>query len=176
MSNIKTYKKVGTLEINSGRVDITDPCYDADVWCRMNNVEVKAGIYDCYVLLSGRGDRRVDAMAIVHQEANLDRPVNIDDMQAIDYVCVDAGLMSISEAGTKPDYTDEEWGKACGYLFDQKPSHPTMLVTNQLTFRSDKKMFWATSGDGDGSYDVFVINTHDRNNAEAVPDMIEIFF
>lgn len=176
MSNIKTYKKVGTLEINSGRIDITDPCYDADVWCRMNNVEIKAGIYDCYVLLGGSKGRRVDAMAIVHQDANLDTPIDIDDMQAIDYVCVDAGLMSISEAGTKPDYTDEEWEKICHYLFDKRTSGPTVLVTSQLTFRHDKQMFWATSGDGDGSYDVFVINTHDRKNAKAVPDMIEIFF
>lgn len=31
-----------------GVVDITDPCYDKDVWCRMN-AEVKSGTYDCRV-------------------------------------------------------------------------------------------------------------------------------
>lgn len=31
-----------------GVVDITDPCYDKDAWCRMN-AEVKSGTYDCRV-------------------------------------------------------------------------------------------------------------------------------
>ena len=31
-----------------GLIDITDPCYDKDVWCRMN-ATVKAGTYECRV-------------------------------------------------------------------------------------------------------------------------------
>ena len=30
-------------------VDITDPCYDRDTWCRMNGVKIKPGNYKCIV-------------------------------------------------------------------------------------------------------------------------------
>lgn len=31
--------KIGVMDFH-GSVDITDPCYDKDVWCRMNNVKI----------------------------------------------------------------------------------------------------------------------------------------
>lgn len=31
-----------------GAIDITDPCYDKDVWCRIT-ATVKAGTYECRV-------------------------------------------------------------------------------------------------------------------------------
>ena len=40
--------KIGVMDFH-GSVDITDPCYDKDVWCRMNNVKVSEGEYACYV-------------------------------------------------------------------------------------------------------------------------------
>lgn len=41
-------KKIGTMNFH-GSVDVTDPCYDRDVWCRMNDVKIKQGEYDCYI-------------------------------------------------------------------------------------------------------------------------------
>ena len=41
-------KKIGTMDFH-GSVDITDPCYNKDVWCRMNDVKIKEGIYTCMV-------------------------------------------------------------------------------------------------------------------------------
>ena len=40
--------KIGVMDFH-GSVDITDPCYDKDVWCRMNNVKLSEGEYACYV-------------------------------------------------------------------------------------------------------------------------------
>ena len=40
--------KIGVMDFH-GSVDITDPCYDKDVWCRMNNVKISEGEYACYV-------------------------------------------------------------------------------------------------------------------------------
>ena len=45
----KKFEKVGVLNLEGGKIDITDPCYDNDVWCRINNVNVKPGKYNCYV-------------------------------------------------------------------------------------------------------------------------------
>lgn len=37
-------KKIGTMDFH-GSVDITDPCYDRDVWCRMTDVKIRKGVY-----------------------------------------------------------------------------------------------------------------------------------
>ena len=41
-------KKIGVVDFH-GSVDITDPCYDKDVWCRMNDVKISDGEYTCNV-------------------------------------------------------------------------------------------------------------------------------
>ena len=33
-------KKIGIKDFH-GSVDITDPCYSRDVWCRMNDMKIK---------------------------------------------------------------------------------------------------------------------------------------
>ena len=40
----------------SGKIDITDPCYDRDVSGRINNYPVKAGLYSCYYTEKDCGD------------------------------------------------------------------------------------------------------------------------
>lgn len=39
-------KKIGTMDFH-GSVDITDPCYNRDVWCRMTDVKIRKGVYTC---------------------------------------------------------------------------------------------------------------------------------
>lgn len=39
-------KKIGTMDFH-GSVDITDPCYNRDVWCRMTDVKIRNGVYTC---------------------------------------------------------------------------------------------------------------------------------
>lgn len=39
-------KKIGTMDFH-GSVDITDPCYNRDVWCRMTDVNIRNGVYTC---------------------------------------------------------------------------------------------------------------------------------
>ena len=41
-------KKIGTMDFH-GSVDITDPCYNRDVWCRMTDVKIRKGVYTCMV-------------------------------------------------------------------------------------------------------------------------------
>lgn len=36
-------KKIGVMDFH-GSVDITDPCYDRDTWCRMNDVKSRKAI------------------------------------------------------------------------------------------------------------------------------------
>lgn len=39
-------KKIGTMDFH-GSVDITDPCYNRDVWCRITDVKIRKGVYTC---------------------------------------------------------------------------------------------------------------------------------
>lgn len=39
-------RKIGTMDFH-GSVDITDPCYNRDVWCRMTDVKIRKGVYTC---------------------------------------------------------------------------------------------------------------------------------
>lgn len=45
----RNFTDVGYLSIDNGKIDITDPCYDRDVWCRVNDVEVVPGKYVCQI-------------------------------------------------------------------------------------------------------------------------------
>ncbi len=42
------YELVGTLNITADEIDITDPSYDKDVWCRTRK-PITPGEYNCYV-------------------------------------------------------------------------------------------------------------------------------
>lgn len=35
-------KQIGVMDFH-GSVDITDPCYEKEVWCRMNGVKIRTG-------------------------------------------------------------------------------------------------------------------------------------
>ena len=45
----KQFEKVGQIHITGQHIDITDPCYDADVWCRTSIENMAPGMYNCMV-------------------------------------------------------------------------------------------------------------------------------
>lgn len=175
--------KIGELNIESGRIDITDPCYDADTWCRINGLEVKPGKYDCYVsVLDGKDaethGHRVVKMFIMHQDVDHSKELRA---HLIGSVCVDAGLMSISEADTKPDYTNDEWDTICenlDELLDSNPFGYSAVVSDEVTpGENPKPQFWASSGFGDGEYNVVVADSSTSEHlSEIVPDFVCIEF
>jgi hypothetical protein len=136
-------KKIGTKHFE-GIVDITDPCYDRDVWCRMT-AEVKAGEYECHIWrqtkkcnYDGREykDVRVGVIGIY-----LDGIIPAARvMEEIGEIGVDAGLAGFFM--NKPDYNDEEWDDLCNSIHD-----------GDAWIRDDG--FFSSSGYGDGCYGVY---------------------
>lgn len=176
------YKKVGFMMVNSGKIDITDPCYDADTWCRMNGIAVKPGKYNCYVsTLKGKmakeWGKRIVSMVIVHADADLTEPLGFNNIGSVG---VDAGLMSIAESGVKPDYSDTGWGEACYYLDelekDSKNGIDAFVSTKFSAGKKPKKQFWASSGFGDGYYGVYAIDSHNQKAREYIPDAVMVEF
>lgn len=50
-----TEKTYGTVMFPD-KIDITDPGYDEDVWCRVNNFPISAGEYECYAVIASNED------------------------------------------------------------------------------------------------------------------------
>ena len=129
---------VGQKEFGS-KVDITDPCYDKNVKCRINDIEIKPGLYNCYVNLysdketNGWGER-VASLEIIHLG------LTATSFKLIGSIGVDAGLAGIFQ--NKPDYTDEEW-----YDFCKRINVGKYWIINEG--------FFSSTGYGDGYYPVF---------------------
>ena len=43
-----TKRIIGVREFGD-TIDVTDPCYDDDVWCRLNDVKIVPGTYRCVI-------------------------------------------------------------------------------------------------------------------------------
>lgn len=131
-------------------VDITDPCYDHDVWCRINSVPIVPGLYDCTY---SNEEGRVSSCCIYHSSLS-QMP---SDVTYIGNIGVDAGLAGFFT--DKPDYNYEEWTEFCSHL----------------SFKDEgwivRDGFCSSSGWGDGCYDVY---GHKANETQY--DALQIVF
>ena len=137
--------KIGVMDFH-GSVDITDPCYDKDVWCRMNNVKISEGEYACYVWRHTDKGKYEDGSPYsyilvgaigIYRNGDIPRQ---KDMEEIGSIGVDAGLAGFFH--NKPDYSDEEWGRFC----DRVRNGDAWLTEDG---------FYSSSGYGDGCYGVY---------------------
>ena len=141
--SVMTAEHVGEKEFPRC-IDITDPCYNKDVWCRMNNVEIKPGTYRCVAWMSDEGDWGMRCMTAGIYHASVDKPVNSiinrQNEELIGEIGVDTGLAGFF--ADKPDYDDGEWADFCNN------------VRNGNAWILDEG-FCTSSGYGDGGYDVY---------------------
>ena len=130
----------GKLKFTSNKLDVTDPCYDKDVWCRMT-VDIIPGVYDYEVITY---DGRCRYISIKREGSGFVRRGLV-----IGNIGVDAGLAGFFE--NKPDYDDDAWMNVCMNI------HGTYGVV--ATDKDNKAPFgcecvFCYSGYGDGSYEV----------------------
>lgn len=145
MSWTKEYE-IGTFDLGT-EVDITDPCYDKGVWCRMTT-ECQPGTYTGYAYISDEGEwgERVAEISIFKDDIKCET----EDMELIGNIGVDAGLAGFFN--NKPNYPDDKWME---------------FLVNAGVFKSydeydyDKNYYcvdygvFSSSGYGDGGYDVY---------------------
>lgn len=159
----------GYLDLKDGRVDITDPCYNKDVWCRMNAVKVRPGIYRCryYMGVSFEEEDRklcveskMSPDMIKYMESDCSRRCFVTEIQLkgrsfqlnsnkwklLGKICVDAGMAGFFT--DKPDFNDEQWDDLWSYIKGQEPS---------CAYLKPELGFWTESGYGDGTYEVYAI-------------------
>lgn len=137
-------KKIGIKDFH-GSVDITDPCYNKDVWCRMNDVRIKEGEYTCiawYHTDKGEYNGKPYAYKMVgiigiYLKGKIPRQ---KAMKEIGSIGVDAGLAGFFH--NKPDYDDDAWSAFCDRV-------------HQGNVWMTEDGFYSSSGYGDGCYGVY---------------------
>ena len=145
--NSKFFEVVGTKKFGP-EIDITDPCYDRHVWCRLNNVKIKEGEYRCVVWKERIGyedylgnldyDTRISKIGIYYGDIP-----HAEKLEEIGEIGVDAGLAGFFN--DKPDYNDEEWMKLCSAIEGKD-------------YLINEEGFFSSSGYGDGCYPVYAEN------------------
>ena len=138
-------KEVGHFNFNKGIVSATDPCYNDDVWCRLDNIQIKPGEYRClaYTVAEGEDEGLVGICQIVY--GNMPAPKDGAERELLGTIGVDAGLAGFYQ--DKPNYTDDEWQDFCRKLHPADGGWADFLI--------NRDGFCTSSGGGDGEYPVF---------------------
>ena len=143
-----------------GTIDITDPCYDKNVWCR-TTATVKDGEYSCVIWKATESykfedkEHKYTLVGVIGIYLNGIIPTQ-KSMKEIDSIGVDAGLAGFFK--NKPDYNDDEWKEFCD------------SIRKGNAWIKDEG-FFSSSGHGDGCYPVYA--HYDANNEI---DALEIRF
>ena len=133
-------------------IDITDPSYEQDVWCRLNNIEIIPGEYTCSIWTLSNG--RIAKAGIYYNGIT----PNYDKMELIDAIGVDVAIAGFFNS-PKKDYSNVEWDIICK-MFDKND------------YANTNEGFMCRSGYGDGSYNVYGYKINDNEPYIA----IEIIF
>lgn len=147
-------------------VNLTDPSYRRDVWCRINDVPMVQGNYGCVAVLSDEGEwgKRVAKIGIYLDGVIPDK----EDMQLIvdsngspREVGVDSGNAGIFTAPI--DFAKWEWVEWC----NNHDCHDRFWLDEDGCASG----FAAMSGFGDGGYYAYVHKCYD-----GLADAVEIVF
>ena len=138
------FEVVGTKYFGS-EIDITDPCYDRDVWCRLNNVKIKEGEYRCIVWKKRTRyedyfgklcyDTRIVRIGIYRGDIP-----HTEKLEEIGDIRVDSGLAGFFNG--KLDYNNEEWSELCSAIKGKD-------------YLINEEGFFSSSGYSDGYYPVY---------------------
>lgn len=123
----------GTITLPDN-IDISDPAYDEDVWCRINNFPISAGEYECYVLTasneeSGGWGERIARIGIRKEKA--------DTFSRIGIIGVDTGMAGFFNCDNNLIFED---------ILNEGRCEDVYAYDNA---------FVSSSGYGDGVYEVF---------------------
>ena len=149
---MEAFEKI-TEQKFEGNICVTDPCYDKNIWCRVNDLDILPGIYNCYAA-KNESEVRIAACAIVHKD--YEHLVWSDNWAYGNNIGVDAGCAGFFE--NKPDFDHDAWKEICKYMRERR-------AQNQETFfleNEDWHGFWTESGYGDGGYDFYKLEKNGK--------------
>ena len=141
---------IGTINLTTGKVTVTDPCYDKGTWCSAELENVHKGEWEVIIdrVSCSFWGNRVACLKLHVVGENITEyreRVNAD-------IGGDAGVCGVFE--DKPNYGTSRWGSVCdemkGFAGIAKKENAFGCVGA-----------WSNSGFGDGSYDLYVARNDD---------------
>ena len=182
--------QVGKIHINTKDLDVTDPGYDDDVWCRLHIKDMQPGTYNCVVqyLEEGANAKRYFRAPITIAKASIyladgneaesvkQRVEAGRSWRMVGMVGVDSGQAGFF-AGHKPNFSDREWEELCNWMYDRKDVPQGDKPRDWYIRMFDEpcgESFWTASGYGDGAYSVHAI--HSLIGKKRVCTAVEIRF
>ena len=139
----KTYTH--EIKITGSQIDVTDPCYDSDVWYRIK-LPIIPGKYIAQAdeIESNQYGKRISQLSLIREEL-YKKDVH---EKIVGNIGVDAGLAGFFE--NKPDYNDKEWYEICDFLMNNNGNFYKCDLDSPLKCNG----VFSSSGFGDGAYDV----------------------
>lgn len=121
-----------------GAIDISDPSYDEDVWCRINNFPISTGTYECYTWTAS--DKETGGWGKRIARIGIRIPgYSADKYERKGMIGVDSGLAGFFNCDTR---------KAFDEVLNGHNSTKDVFLLDDA--------FFSSSGYGDGGYDVYV--------------------
>ena len=143
-----TFKYFGEITL-SETTDVSDPCYDRDVWCRIT-VPTIPGTYKCFGWVASDG--MIEGIMVVHLDVlNKDRGVE-DELGEIG---VDSGMAGFFDH--KPDLEKDNWKNLLTVMRRVEDEKRERVYIDTLKELNPKYggSFFTSAGYGDGMYPVF---------------------
>ncbi len=143
---------IGKKEFGS-TMDVTDPCYNRDVWCRINELPFKEGTYRCsvYVASNEETDGWGERVASIWIEPDMPVELKKSAYKQIGSIGVDSGMAGFFT--NKPDFNDQQWQELVDLICQNESKGERAFVTEDG--------FFSSSGYGDGSYPVYAVKNKD---------------
>lgn len=152
---------VGTFEIKSGKMNVTDPCYNTGTWCGAYDLDALNGKWHGYVnkctVLKGREqehERICELIALHESELNHGNWV-LDEYE----IGVDSGQAGVFDSEIYPKKNDGEFQDPTGLSYDDMKGFYAKSAF--LTLREeqcgilDGRGIVSSAGWGDGGYNLF---------------------
>lgn len=155
-----TKKFYGVIDITSGRIVCSDPCYMSGIWCA-DSFPAKNGLYRVYIYHT---DNSNAVLEIIHKDYD-NKSVDWDDA---DSACaVDSGTFGFFDKVYYDNYHDGELDEQ--WYNDNVVDADDYLIT-------DSAGVWSSSGYGDGMYHLQCIWCNKENDdADSVAGLRVLF-
>jgi len=153
-------KFLGTVEF-SGRVVVSDPCYDRTTWCMQPDFPVRPGRYQVFVTISDEGEMglRVASLMVCHEDY-VDETLALEWQVAVTDIGVDSGQCGFFDDSVYPQSKDHP---DCKPFYDE--CCEITLDDCQAGILQSGKGTVSSSGYGDSSYRLWVKEVDGENIA-----------
>ena len=155
-----TRKFYGVIDITSGRIICSDPCYKSGEWCA-DSFPAKNGLYRVYIYHT---ENRNAVLEIIHQ----DYDKKYVDWEDADSACaVDSGTFGFFDKEYYDNHHD-------GELDEEWYENNVVLADDYLL--TDSAGAWSSSGYGDGMYHLQCVWCNKENDdADSVAGLRALF-